>query len=174
MVADLLDYNALTAGIVAVRHDRLDAVPLLSEIIYQWKLTQCESVNEPVLELPDNPLYVRGDPMRIQQIIVNLLNNSVQAALPGQSLQLTIRLAAAPQGKALISVSDDGPGIPPEIRGRIFEAFFRSSGKQSLLRGLGLGLTFSRLLAEAMGGSLELGEAQAPGCAFVLTLPLEP
>ncbi|QSF45737.1 sensor histidine kinase [Paenibacillus tianjinensis] len=172
MVADLLDYNALTAGIVAVRHDRLDAAPLLAEIVYQWKLTQCESVSEPVLQLPEKPLYVRGDPLRLQQIIVNLLNNSVQAALPGQNLQLTISLAAIPQGYAEITVTDNGPGISPDISGRIFEAFFRSSDKQSTLRGLGLGLTFSRLLAEAMGGSLVLGSSPAQGSTFELILPL--
>ncbi|MBY0012304.1 sensor histidine kinase [Paenibacillus typhae] len=174
MVADLLDYNALTAGIVAVRHDRIDAVPLLSEIIYQWRLTQAEEVNEPVLELPDKPLYVRGDPLRIQQIIVNLLNNSVQAAPAGEPLQLTVKLSRVPQAYVEICITDDGPGIAPDIRDRVFEAFFRSSSKQSQLRGLGLGLTFSRLLAEAMGGSLRLGEPPAEGCTFVLTLPLQP
>lgn len=174
MVADLLDYNALTAGIVAVRHDRLDAAPLLAEIVYQWKLTQDESVNEPVLQLPEKPLYVRGDSLRIQQIIVNLLNNSVQAKLPGQKLQLTLSLTAKPQEYAEITVTDNGPGIPPDISGRIFEAFFRSCGKQSTLRGLGLGLTFSRLLAEAMGGGLVLGDSPAQGSAFKLTLPLHP
>lgn len=61
MVADLLDYNALTAGMVSVRHDRLDAVPLISEIVYQWKLTQAEEVAEPVLHMPINPLFLRGD-----------------------------------------------------------------------------------------------------------------
>ncbi|CAM4428840.1 HAMP domain-containing sensor histidine kinase [Paenibacillus typhae] len=174
MVADLLDYNALTAGIVAVRHDRIDVVPLLSEIIYQWRLTQADEVIEPVLELPQKPLYVRGDPLRIQQIIVNLLNNSVQAAPAGEPLQLTVKLSRLPQGYAEICITDDGPGIAPDIRDRVFEAFFRSSSKQSQLRGLGLGLTFSRLLAEAMGGSLMLGEPPAEGCTFVFTLPLQP
>lgn len=127
-----------------------------------------------MLELPDKPLFVRGDPLRIQQIIVNLLNNSVQAAPPGQPLQLTVRLTAISQDYAELCIADDGPGIAPDIRDRVFEAFFRSSSKQSQLRGLGLGLTFSRLLAEAMGGSLVLGEPPAEGCTFVLTLPLQP
>lgn len=172
MVADLLDYNALAAGIVALRHDRLDAAPLLAEIVYQWKLTQSEDVCEPLLQLPENPLFLRGDPLRIQQIIVNLLNNSVQAIRPGSTLQLTIELAAAPDGNAEITVRDNGIGIPWNNSDRIFEAFFRSSDKQSTLRGLGLGLTFSRLLAEAMGGTLVLGSTGEQGCSFVLTLPL--
>ncbi|MNI03625.1 Alkaline phosphatase synthesis sensor protein PhoR [compost metagenome] len=172
MVADLLDYNALAAGIVAIRHDRLEAVPLLEEIVYQWKLTQSGDVCTPELQLPKQPLFLRGDPLRIQQIMVNLLNNSVQAKPPGQMLQLDLRLEENPQGYAVITVTDNGTGIPEENRGRIFEAFFRSSGKQSVLRGLGLGLTFSRLLAEAMGGSLRLGDRPEQGCTFVITLPL--
>lgn len=172
MVADLLDYNALTAGIVAVRHDKLEAAPLLAEILYQWKLTQGEEVCEPVLHLPETPLVLRGDPLRIQQIIVNLLNNSVQAKAQDRKLQLTLQLTATPQGSAEITVTDNGTGIHPDSRGRIFEAFFRSTGKQSVLRGLGLGLTFSKLLAEAMGGSLTLGSTPAQGCTFVLRLPL--
>lgn len=172
MVADLLDYNALAAGIVAIRHDRLDAVPLLEEVVYQWKLTQSEEVCEPMLQLPEHPLFLRGDPLRIQQILVNLLNNSVQAKATGHPLQLTLRLEANPEGYAVITVTDNGPGISEENREQIFEAFFRSSDKQSTLRGLGLGLTFSRLLAEAMGGSLRLGDRPEEGCAFVITLPL--
>ncbi|MEK4062647.1 MULTISPECIES: sensor histidine kinase [Paenibacillus] len=174
MVADLLDYNALTAGIVAVRHDRLDAVPLLEEIIYQWKLTQSADVNEPLLHMPEKSLFLRGDPLRIQQIIVNLLNNSVQAKKPGSSLQLTISLLLAPAGHAEITVADNGTGITPDNRDKVFEAFFRSNDKQSTLRGLGLGLTFSRLLAEAMGGTLVLGSGHEQGCRFVLTLPVAP
>lgn len=172
MVADLLDYNALTAGMVAVRQDELEAAPLLEEILYQWRLTQSGEVCTPILELPQTPLLLRGDPIRIQQIIVNLLNNSVQAKAQDRKLQLQLNITEVPQGMAEITLTDNGSGIHPESRGRIFEAFYRSSGKQSVLRGLGLGLTFSRLLAEAMGGSLELGSDLPQGCCFMLRLPL--
>ncbi|MRN51460.1 HAMP domain-containing sensor histidine kinase [Paenibacillus monticola] len=173
MVADLLDYNALTAGIVSVRHDRLAAVPLLSEIVYQWKLTQEEDVCEPVLLMPQKPLFVRGDPLRIQQIIVNLLNNSVQAKAQGRKVELTIELLETIGEQAAIRVTDNGIGIAPGNRELMFEAFFRSNSKNTTLRGLGLGLTFSRLLAECMGGSLHLGDSPEQGCCIVLTLPLE-
>lgn len=174
MVADLLDYNALTAGMVSVRHDRLDAVPLLSEIVYQWKLTQAEDVAEPVLHMPINPLFLRGDSLRIQQIIVNLLNNSVQAKAPDRKVQLTIDLLEQQgHGFAEIRVQDNGLGISSNHSEHVFEAFFRGSDKQSTLRGLGLGLTFSRLLAESMNGSLVLEEHSDKGCTFVLSLPLD-
>lgn len=173
MVADLLDYNALTAGIVSVRHDRLDAVPLLSEIVYQWKLTQEEVVAEPILLMPPSPLFLRGDSLRIQQIIVNLLNNSVQAKAPDRKVQLTVELLNKDSGFAEIRIIDNGIGISPNQSELIFEAFFRGTEKQSTLRGLGLGLTFSRLLAESMNGTLRLDASSEEGCTFVLSLPLD-
>lgn len=173
MVADLLDYNALTAGIVSVRHDRLDAVPLLSEIVYQWKLTQEDIVEEPVLLMPPDPIFLRGDSLRIQQIIVNLLNNSVQAKAPDRKVQIVVEFLEKGQGVAEIRVKDNGIGISPNHCELVFEAFFRGSDKQSTLRGLGLGLTFSRLLAESMNGSLGLDQHSAEGSTFVLSLPLD-
>jgi signal transduction histidine kinase len=174
MVADLLDYNALTAGIVSVRHDRLDAVPLLSEIVYQWKLTQADEVAEPLLLMPRTPIFLRGDSLRIQQIIVNLLNNSVQAKAPDRMVQLTLELLEQQDhGMAEIRIQDNGLGISVNHSEHVFEAFFRGSDKQSTLRGLGLGLTFSRLLAESMNGSLVLEKHSSEGCTFVLSLPLD-
>ncbi|MFF2911955.1 ATP-binding protein [Paenibacillus sp. NPDC057934] len=173
MVEDLLDYNAMTAGIVPIRHNRIAASPLLSEVVYQWKLTQAEEVCEPMLILPTQSLYLLGDPLRIQQIIVNLLNNSVQAGETGRKLQLTLELKEQPEGTAKIIVTDNGTGIAPDMQSQVFEAFVRSREKNSIVRGLGLGLTFSRLLAESMGGSLDLLESSEQGSTFLLELPLQ-
>ncbi|OBZ08804.1 hypothetical protein A8L34_21835 [Bacillus sp. FJAT-27264] len=172
MVEDLLDYNAMTAGIIPIHHNRIAASPLLSEVVYQWKLTQAEEVCEPMLILPAQPLYLLGDPLRIQQIIVNLLNNSVQAGETGRKLQLTLELREQPEGTARIIVTDNGTGIAPDMQSQVFEAFVRSREKNSIVRGLGLGLTFSRLLAESMGGSLDLLESSEQGSTFLLELPL--
>lgn len=173
MVADLLDYNALAAGMVGVRHERLEASRLLSEIMYQWRLTKHEDMEEPELVLPAAPVYLSGDPLRIQQIVTNLLNNSLQAKRREAPLRLSVRLTAR-DGQAEIALADNGEGIPEDRRGRVFEPFFRSSERQTTaMRGLGLGLTFSRLLAEAMHGSLELsGRPQDFGCTIMLKLPL--
>jgi signal transduction histidine kinase len=142
--------------------------------VYQWKLTQAYEVAEPVLHMPRTPLFLRGDPLRIQQIIVNLLNNSVQAKAPDRMVQLTVEvLEQQGHDMAEIRIQDNGLGISSNHSEYVFEAFFRGSDKQSTLRGLGLGLTFSRLLAEAMNGSLVLEEHSEEGCTFVLTLPLD-
>lgn len=171
MVADLLDYNALAAGTVSVRRDRLEASPLLGEIVHQWRLAQTTDIAEPVLLLPERPVYIRGDALRIQQILVNLLNNSLQAKQAGVPLALRIKLAPLDRDNAEIEVSDNGAGIVAQHRERVFESFFRGSGGTGSTRGMGLGLPFSRLLAEAMDGTLELLPSGTEGSSFRLTLP---
>ncbi|MBW5447569.1 HAMP domain-containing protein [Cohnella sp. CFH 77786] len=172
MIADLLDYNALAAGVVQVSRDRLDAGALLSEIVYQWTLHQDESIREPELSLPGQLIEVQGDPLRIQQILVNLLNNSAQARHPDRPLQIRIELLERDGGYAEIIVNDNGSGIPPSEQDLVFERFFRGESKKLAVRGLGLGLAFSRLIAQAQGGDLLFRESSNGGTSFSLTLPL--
>ncbi|WP_313640004.1 ATP-binding protein [Paenibacillus sp.] len=98
----------------------------------------------------------------------------VHAKTPDRMVQLTVELFDQQgHGIAEIRVQDNGLGISSNHREHVFEAFFRGSNKQSTLRGLGLGLTFSRLLAVSMNGSLVLEKHSDEGCTFVLSLPLD-
>ena len=170
MVTDLLDYNAFAAGYVEVRKDRLELGGLLSEIAFQWSLPYA-GINVTVeTELPDRPVYIAGDALRIQQIVVNLLNNGQQAAVPDRPIELTLRLLEA-EGKVRIEVADNGSGISSEELPYIFERFYRGERKKRHIRGLGLGLTYSSLLASALGGELRLAESSPAGSTFVLELP---
>ncbi|WP_243735268.1 HAMP domain-containing sensor histidine kinase [Paenibacillus turpanensis] len=174
MVTDLLDYNSLSAGAVTVRRERLAAAPLISEIVYQWRLTKGEALpDEPQLLLPQSTLELAGDPLRIQQIVVNLLNNSLYAQKPGQPIGITVEVLVNDHGRVDIAVSDRGKGVRQEEQELIFEPFYRGAEEQSRSRGLGLGLPFSRRLAQAMGGELRLDRSSAEaGSRFVLTLPV--
>lgn len=172
MVADLLHYNELAAGLVQVSRHRIDAAALLSEISYQWTLHQWESIQEPELSLLGRNVEVEGDPLRIQQILVNLFNNSLQSKHSSRPLRIVITLREQQDGLAEIVVSDNASGIPPSERNFVFERFFRGESKKQTVRGLGLGLAFSRLLAQAQGGDLVLRESSEEGSSFGLTLPL--
>lgn len=172
MVADLLHYSELAGGLVQVNCHRIDAAALLSEISYQWTLHHCESIQEPELSLPDRFIEVIGDPLRIQQIIVNLLNNSMQSKHSNRPIHILVALRERNDGFAEIVVSDNGSGIPPSEQNFVFERFFRGESKKQTVRGLGLGLAFSRLLAQAQGGDLVLRESSEEGSSFCLTLPL--
>jgi two-component system sensor histidine kinase HydH len=112
-------------------------------------------------------LEVHVDPDQIQQVLVNLFMNAAQAMPGGGHIQVaaeTLPTTAA----ASIRIHDDGPGIPAEVRPRIFEALFTTKAK-----GSGLGLALCRRIVEAHGGSIQLAPSDA-GAAFVLVLPTAP
>ncbi|MFE6075930.1 ATP-binding protein [Paenibacillus sp. NPDC057886] len=170
MVADLLDYNAMSAGSVAVRRERIDLNLLVDEIIYQWKIAYEDKSPEIELHTPSGTLYTIGDTLRIQQIIVNLLNNGLQAAASDQAAVFHIHLRAEADN-LFVDVQDNGTGIIKDDQPKIFERFYRGEIKKRRTRGLGLGLTYSRLLARAQGGDLTLTSSSPEGSLFTLALP---
>jgi len=121
-----------------------------------------QGMNLEVHAPPDGP-QVRIDPHQLRQILVNLLTNAADAAGPGGVVRIDTRVE--PQALA-VTVSDDGPGIDPDLRDRIFDPLVSSKPG-----GVGLGLALCRTLAERHGGSIELGESALGGATFVVRLP---
>jgi CheY-like chemotaxis protein/anti-sigma regulatory factor (Ser/Thr protein kinase) len=121
--------------------------------------------------LPEEPLWLEGDPVRLSQILANLLNNAAKYTPDGGAILLSARR----EGKAVaLSVKDNGAGIAPEALARIFEMFSREKRADARGQGgLGIGLTQSRRLAEIHGGSIEaMIEGEGRGAEFVVRLPL--
>ncbi|MBI1966512.1 MAG: GAF domain-containing sensor histidine kinase [Gemmatimonadetes bacterium] len=112
---------------------------------------------------------LRSDPVRIEQILVNLLSNAVRHSPEGGAIRVRVETTAA---EVRISVSDEGPGVPVELQTKIFEPFERYDPHSGV--GTGLGLHVSRRLAEVMGGRLMVASSDAKGATFLLTLPLAP
>jgi two-component system, NtrC family, sensor histidine kinase HupT/HoxJ len=126
---------------------------------------------EPVaLEMdPMQPVPVLGRPGHIQQVVMNLVQNAVDA-LDGQA-DGKVRLSVLRQGnRAELSVADNGPGIPPDLAASIFDPFFTT---KPVGRGTGLGLSISHKITEEHGGTLVLCDPAGPGACFRLTLPAE-
>jgi signal transduction histidine kinase len=111
-------------------------------------------------------LFVKADAEHLRRVFENLLTNSVQA-MPGGGLVSLV--AVKLDGKARIDVTDNGPGVPIEIRERLFEPFV-SHGKQG---GTGLGLAIAQSIVEAHGGTISLKATDAPGASFRIILPLD-
>lgn len=110
---------------------------------------------------------VQASAERIQQVMVNLFLNAADATTAEGSIIVT---PAVSDGRLLIQVADDGPGVPPHLRRRIFDPFFTTKEPG---RGTGLGLPICRAILESAGGRLELDQnTGGPGAAFVVTLPL--
>jgi CheY-like chemotaxis protein len=123
------------------------------------------------LSLPAEPLWVHGDPVRLAQILVNLLNNAARYSDPESEILLDV---GREDGSLVISVRDHGMGIDPKTLPRLFEMFSRggrSSGRGQ--GGLGIGLALARRLAEMHDGTLEArSDGPGKGSEFSLRLPL--
>ncbi len=135
-------------------------------IAASWVLRGMKQPVNLVME-PMQSVMVLGRPGHVQQVVMNLVQNSVDAleGRPGAEIRLSV--TAEPAG-AVLSVIDNGPGIPEELRGAIFDPFFTT---KAVGRGTGLGLSISHKIAEEHGGSLSLCEVPAGAC-FRLVLPL--
>ncbi len=159
---DLIGAARLEDGSLAPNLESLDLVDIAS--------AACAAITTPpevVMErsIPASLPFVRGDPVLMHHVLVNLLDNAVRHA------RSVIALNAEWTGKCVtLSVCDDGPGVPEEERERIFERFARLDGgdRQS---GSGLGLAIVKGFAEAMGMSVSLSAAPSGGACFILSLP---
>jgi two-component system, OmpR family, sensor kinase len=130
------------------------------------------------LDLPDEPLVVPGDEQRLRQVLANLLSNAARHTPAGTNVVASLTLAQAAPGQpgptAVISVTDDGPGIAGDLQPLVFERFVRGDGSRSRTAGgSGLGLSIVHAVTAAHGGSAEL--TSRPGqTRFTITLPATP
>jgi two-component system OmpR family sensor kinase len=120
-------------------------------------------------ELGDRPLVVAGDGDRLRQVVDNLLANVRRHTPPGSSAYVSVRRSGS---RIVVAVEDDGPGIPPAERERVFDRFFRpDDGRQRVTGGAGLGLSIVRSIVAAHGGSIAIREARPHGALFEIDLP---
>lgn len=118
---------------------------------------------------PANLPHPAIDPVRIEQVVRNLVDNAVKFS-PATG---TIDLSAARQEDAIVvTIRDEGPGVPPEYHDRVFERFFRVEREGSTVAGAGLGLAICKRFVELHGGWIELESRAGQGATFRFTLPL--
>ncbi|HKC22766.1 MAG TPA: HAMP domain-containing sensor histidine kinase [Gaiellaceae bacterium] len=164
LATDLLDLSRLDAGRMTIEHEQVDLVALAEVLADEFRGVALSTGHELAVENGAESRAV-GDEERALQIGRILLENAMRHTPPGTP----VRIAATQRnGNALLTVEDEGPGIPAEHAGQVFERFYRLEG--SIASGSGLGLAIARELAELMGGSLKL-QTQAGRTLFSLVLP---
>ncbi len=166
LTEDLLDASKMAAGHFRVEPGEVDLVSIASGVVSRYARTASQSI---ALECETRELRIRGDGVRLGQVLENLVSNAVKYSSP----QGTIRLGIEMRGERVrLVVEDEGEGISPEKLPLIFERFYRVSEGESEIKGTGLGLFITREIVRMHGGTIEAESVPGEGTRFIVELPL--
>jgi signal transduction histidine kinase/ActR/RegA family two-component response regulator len=171
IMSDILDVSKIEAGRLALEDTPFDLHATLRAVHHAYEsLADVKGLSLQLAIDAQLPATVRGDPVRVRQILSNFITNALKFTERGQ-----VRIEAAPaaEGCLRLAVSDTGPGVPAELRERLFMPF--SQGDSSTTRrfgGTGLGLSICRELAQLMGGRVGVDSVLGQGSTFWAELPL--
>jgi signal transduction histidine kinase len=171
LIDDLLDVSRITRDRIQLQKEQIDARLTVRRAVSTAQAAIQKGNHRLVVEVADEPLHILADPIRVEQIVVNLLTNA--AKYTPERGEIYVR-AYADNEQLVIKVKDSGIGIPPEMLSRVFELFTQvNPGLDRSRGGLGIGLTVVRRLTEMHGGSVSAtSEGPGTGSEFTVRLPL--
>jgi CheY-like chemotaxis protein/two-component sensor histidine kinase len=167
LLDDLLDASRIARGKIKLRVQTIDLRTVVERAVESSRHLIDQRSHELILEGASAPVWLSCDPLRLTQVVQNLLHNAARYTAPGGRIEMTWEAQA---DRALLSVRDNGRGMPPELLSRVFDSFVqvRDGG-----RGLGLGLSLVKELVELHGGRVEArSEGLGCGSEIVVDLPL--
>ena len=175
IINDILDFAKIESGTLA-----LEAIPFdpsrVADTAVQLQMFKAEEKDLTLRHLHEGPALpkVMGDPYRLNQILLNLLNNGIKYTNHGEVV-LSHRIVEENDDEVRIqfTVSDTGIGIPYEMQSEIFESFAQVTGSSRVQGGIGLGLTISKSLVEKLGGRIWVESKPDVGSSFHFTIPYE-
>lgn len=171
LLDDLLDVSRITHGKIDLERKVVDLTSLANEAIDIVSIQTKENEQFISVEMPDDPIYVDGDPTRLQQVFINLLMNATKYTPEKGDISVTIKKEA---DDAIIRIRDTGCGMQPEMLEKVFELFVQSN--ETIDRsngGMGVGLTLVRSVLTLHGGTISAhSDGPNQGSEFIVTLPL--
>ena len=171
LIDDLLDLSRISRGKLDLRRERIALAPVIQQAVELASPLADAAQQEIVVRLLPQPIYLDADPVRLCQVISNLLNNACKFSGPGERIYLSVDRT---EKHLMISVKDKGMGIPADMFEGIFEMFVQVD--QSLERargGLGIGLTLAKRLVELHGGTITAqSDGIGSGSEFIVRLPI--
>ncbi len=176
IINDILDFSKIEAGKLNIEETEFELPAVIEEVGAMFaQRAQDKGIELLTVVPPTIPSTVRGDPVRVKQILTNLTSNAVKFTEAGEvAISAEVIHESDEFTRIRLSVKDTGIGIAPEQQSRIFESFTQADG--SVTRkygGTGLGLTISRQLAELMGGQIGVQSEPGKGSTFWVELPLK-
>jgi signal transduction histidine kinase len=168
LVDTLLDLSAIESGHVQLSMRPTNLAEIVHRLIDSFRARADQRRITLAQVVPGRPVWAPADPDRIAQVLSNLVDNAVKFTPPGGHVTISI---GEHRGKAVISVEDTGPGIPPDDLPHIFDRFFKADRSRSGARGAGLGLAIAKRLVTMQGGQLSAENRREGGARFTVTLP---
>jgi len=169
LVNDLLDVSKLESSVGSFRIERGDLRDWVRSVSRELEPLLAKRQQRVELALGAAPLMTRADPLRLQQVVRNVLANAIKFSPEGSAIDLSA--GPAGDGGIELRIRDHGPGIPGAELERIFEAFVQSSQPRAGAGGTGLGLAISRKIVQAHGGRIWAENADGGGSRFHIVLP---
>ena len=170
-LANITGMARIETGEIVARHEKVDLAPVVEHAVARVKEAFHTAVN-----IPEDAATVRADPALLEQVLVNLLENAVKYGPEGGAISVFARRAG---DSVVLSVADEGVGIPPEDLPHVFDSFFRVVRGDRVAPGTGLGLAIARAFVEAMGGTIaaesprrDLPADGLPGTIIRVELPV--
>ena len=174
-VTELLDLARVDGGALSIDQRETDIVATVRDVFNGYEAGAAQKGISLTLNAPSANLPVRTDPAHVRHVLDNLVSNAIKYTPPGGSVAVGVsRTDGEGPGEPhiAISVRDNGPGIPPAFREKIFDEFFRAPSADPGVSGNGLGLAISRRIAHMLGGDISLSDAPGRGSIFTLALPI--
>lgn len=174
LIDDLLDVSRITSGRVQLQRETLDLNSIVEHSVDAALPLITKRQHILNVDLPPEPIFLDGDPVRLTQVFGNLLTNAAKYTEAGGTITLSAHTEAGPPPSVTIRVSDTGAGIPQDMLESVFELFTQADDSDTRTQtGLGIGLALVRALAELHGGSVHATSGgPARGSEFVVILPL--
>lgn len=167
MIQDLVDAARLESGQLRLNREAIELRSFTADLLR--RLEPVLETGRVRVEVPEGLPSVYADPDRLERILTNLLSNALKYSPPGT--EVTVR-AVQRDGEIVVSVSDRGPGIPPEDLPKLFQRYARTAVGEARRDGLGLGLYITRKLVEAHGGRIWVDSQVGVGSTFSFSLPI--
>jgi PAS domain S-box-containing protein len=170
LIDDLLDVSRITSGRIRLHPEPVELKELLKTVIETYRHSAETARHQIALAASAESIYVSGDRTRLTQVISNIFHNAVKYTPPGGKIEIALRTE---DQHAVVSVRDNGMGIPPEMLEHIFEPFAQlDRSYERPDAGLGIGLTLAKRLVDLHGGRVEARSAgRGKGTEFVIRLP---
>jgi adenylate cyclase len=171
LINQVLDLSKIEAGKLELSPETVNVAPLLEDIIGTARQLAEHNKNRLVVESPDNLGSLTVDPMRLRQILLNLLSNACKFTKQGE-VRLRVKRVVDGRDWIVIAVADTGIGMTPEQQAKLFEEFTQAdSSTARQYGGTGLGLAITRKLARMMGGDVTVASEPGKGSVFTVRLP---